>query len=47
MQAGEEVTRGTLQTTFEVKPYDELDRLGLTEESERAARSAGCRASRS
>ncbi|MDJ0907650.1 MAG: trypsin-like peptidase domain-containing protein [Woeseiaceae bacterium] len=40
LQDGEDVTRGTLQTTFEVKPYDELNRLGLTEESERAARSA-------
>ncbi len=40
LQDDEEVTRGTLQTTFEVKPYDELNRLGLTEESERAARSA-------
>ncbi len=40
LQDQDQVTRGTLQTTFEVKPYDELNRLGLTEDSERAARSA-------
>jgi len=34
------VTRGTLQTMFVRKAYDELNRLGLTDESERAARSA-------
>jgi len=34
------VTRGTLQTIFEYKAYDELKRLGLTDESERDARSA-------
>ena len=33
------VTRGTLQTMFERKAFDELKRLGLTEESERIARS--------
>jgi S1-C subfamily serine protease len=32
------VTRGTLQTTFRNEPYDELRRLGLTDESERLAR---------
>ncbi len=40
LQDGETVTRGTLQTTFRSKPYDELHRLGLTEESERLARKA-------
>jgi S1-C subfamily serine protease len=34
------VTRGTLQTTFELKPYDELKRLGLTDEAEYEARMA-------
>jgi S1-C subfamily serine protease len=34
------VTRGTLQTMFDRKPYDELKRLGLTDESERVVRSA-------
>ena len=40
LQAGSPVTRGTLQTTFQSKPYDELRRLGLTEDSERVARSS-------
>jgi S1-C subfamily serine protease len=40
IRAGEPVSRGTLQTTFELKPYDELQRLGLTEASEREARTA-------
>ncbi len=40
LQAGEPVTRGTLQTTFRSEPYDELHRLGLTEETERLAREA-------
>ncbi len=40
LQAGLPVSRGTLQTTFQSKPYDELRRLGLTEESERVARSS-------
>ena len=40
LQAGETVTRGTLQTTFRSEPYDELHRLGLTEEAERIVRKA-------
>ena len=39
LRAGETVTRGTLQTTFQSKAFDELKRLGLTAESEREARS--------
>jgi len=38
IQQGEPVTRGTLQTMFERKAYDELKRLGLTDESERFVR---------
>jgi len=38
IQKDEVVTRGTLQTMFERKAYDELKRLGLTEESERIVR---------
>jgi len=38
LREGEPVTRGTLQTTFRSEPYDELRRLGLTDESERLAR---------
>jgi len=38
LQQGEPVTRGTLQTTFRSEPYDELRRLGLTEETESLAR---------
>jgi S1-C subfamily serine protease len=40
LQEGKEVSRGTLQTMFELKAYDELGRLGLTEESEQLIRSA-------
>ncbi len=40
LQAGKTVSRGTLQTVFELKAYDELGRLGLTEESEQLVRSA-------
>ncbi len=39
IQDGAPVSRGTLQTMFELKPYDELERLGLTEDSQREARS--------
>ncbi|MBT8086744.1 MAG: PDZ domain-containing protein [Gammaproteobacteria bacterium] len=39
LQRGLPVSRGTLQTTFASKAYDELLRLGLTPESERVARS--------
>jgi len=38
LQKDTPVTRGTLQTTFRSEPYDELRRLGLTDESERVAR---------
>lgn len=38
IQAGNPVTRGTLQTTFQSKTYDELSRLGLSAESESLAR---------
>ncbi len=40
LQQGEPVTRGTLQTTFRSEPFDELRRLGLTEESETLARAS-------
>src|SRR5210317_2097814 len=40
IRQGEPVTRGTLQTMFEQKAFDELKRLGLTDESERLARLA-------
>ena len=40
LQKNVPVTRGTLQTTFRNEPYDELRRLGLTDESERLAREA-------
>jgi S1-C subfamily serine protease len=38
LQAGNSVSRGTLQTTFQSKAFDELKRLGLTHKSEREAR---------
>ncbi|MEM8546579.1 MAG: trypsin-like peptidase domain-containing protein [Pseudomonadota bacterium] len=34
LQAAQPVARGTLQTTFRLKPYDELRRLGLRPETE-------------
>ena len=40
IRQGEVVSRGTLQTMFQNKPYDELQRLGLTEDTERLVRSA-------
>ena len=40
IQRGAEVTRGSLQTIFERKAYDELKRLGLSDESEHIVRSA-------
>ncbi len=39
LRASEPVSRGTLQTTFQSKAFDELKRLGLTAESEHLARS--------
>ena len=39
IQQGKPVTRGTLQTIFQSKAYDELVRLGLTEDSESLVRS--------
>ena len=38
LQAGSDVSRGTLQTTFQSKAFDELRRLGLTPETEKRAR---------
>lgn len=40
IQQGKPVTRGTLETTFVYKPYDELRRLGLRDSTEAAARKA-------
>jgi len=40
LQQGKPVSRGTLQTIFQFKPYDELRRLGLTEDTEQFVRLA-------
>ena len=40
IQAGQPVSRGTLQTVFAYTPYDELIRLGLRAETESASRRA-------
>jgi len=40
LQQDKAVSRGTLQTVFQQRAYDELGRLGLTEESETLVRSA-------
>ena len=37
IQAGQPITRGTLQTVFSYTPYDELERLGLAPETEAEA----------
>jgi S1-C subfamily serine protease len=40
IQQGRPVTRGTIETEFHYRPYDELRRLGLRPETEAAARAA-------
>jgi len=40
IQQGRPVTRGTLQTEFHYRPYDELRRLGVQPQTEAAARAA-------
>jgi S1-C subfamily serine protease len=40
IQQGKPVSRGTLETEFKYRPYDELRRLGLREATEAAARAA-------
>jgi S1-C subfamily serine protease len=40
IQQGKPVTRGTIETEFHYRPYDELRRLGLRAETEAAARAA-------
>jgi S1-C subfamily serine protease len=40
LQAGQPISRGTLQTVFQYTPYDELRRLGLPADAEAAAREA-------
>ena len=40
IQQGKPVTRGTIETEFHYRPYDELRRLGLRPETESAAREA-------